>query len=177
MRYICSLMVITLLTWWFSACAGQTTSSNPADSCLEPHMNASGTMFIGCSPQSAFLQVKKRSETNDSEALYMLGRVYEYGGNIFGLPDIKENLDLAQKYYLRSARLGNVAAEEALGWIYRKWYQNTRGMQGIYWQCKAAIQKNTEATINIKDYLSYAQIDKSVSDFCELTVSRGEPNN
>lgn len=136
-----------------------------------------GTRFVGCDSEAAYMEARRLAEAGDANALFILGRIYELGGKDFNLPEIREDFNAAKQYYLKAARLGNADAEEAIAFIYLKWYRNTREPEGRYWQCVAATNGNLEAKLNIQNEMAYEQLNDSIDNYCVSVLKKGEPKD
>lgn len=135
---------------------------------------------MGCrSEAAAFNRIQELAKQKDPEALYILGRVYELGGNHFGLTNVKENVHLAQKYYLESARLGYAEAQNEMGWWYAHFYA-FKDKNSHFWFCKAALQHNDNAISNLQAKIAYShsfegKLEMTWQQFCKPIIAKGEP--
>lgn len=130
--------------------------------------------FVGCRPMAAYRMAQELAKKGDPKALFILGRIYELGGKPFGLQNVKEDFELAQKYFLASARKDYTEAQATIGWIYSKYYGDTKELEGLYWFCKAASKNNEEAIGNLDVYVKDHHINQSRSDFCQ-PILKQEP--
>lgn len=151
-----------LLSVAMSSCAWA-QSQNP---CKNPEFGYAEEGFKNCKPQDAFARLQELAKQNDPKALYMLGIIYDGGGDDFGLPDIKPNGDLAMKYLVQSANEGYAEAQSLIALYYWRGYHETRKKEAIYWWCRAAAQNDQEAIVNIQMQISAAGKKQAVQQYC-----------
>ena len=76
-------------------------------------MKALGSYYLNDNlPSEAFPWYEKAARSNDSEAVFALGVLYDHG---YGVP---KNHDIALEHYKRSAQMGHAPAQSRLGRIY-----------------------------------------------------------
>ena len=86
------------------------------------------------------------AEKGSKSALYDLGVRYGSGNGV------KENNELANKYYIRSANLGYAPAQNNLGWSYRQGIAVAiNPTKAIYWFRLSALQGNSLALQNLAE--------------------------
>ena len=155
---------VTLVGVGLLSCSyAQSPSATP---CKNPEFGIAEEGFANCKPQDAFARLEELAKRNDPKALYMLGRVYNLGGDAFGLPNIKQNYDLAMKYFLRSARLGYAEAQDTIGRYYWRYYHGTKIKEANYWACRAAMQNYPPAVAGVQLANKVAGINETVQQYC-----------
>lgn len=134
--------------------------------CKNPEFGIAEEGFSNCKPRDAFARLEELAKHDDPKALYMLGRVYNLGGDDFGLPNIKQNYDLAMNYFVRSARLGYGEAQSTIALYYWRGYNETRQQEAVYWWCRAAVQGNYAGVVNIKMRIKASGEKQAISQYC-----------
>ena len=146
------------------SCAyAQRDSENP---CKNPIFGHAEEGFVNCKPEEAFERLNTLAKRGNPKALYMLSRIYDMGGEYFGLPQIKRNGDLTMQYLLKSAEGGYAKAQAALGVFYWRDYRETRERDALYWECRAAAQNDYEGIVNIKMHIVASGQKQTISQFC-----------
>ena len=158
-----SIAVILLGVGLLSCSYAQSSSTNP---CKNPEFGFAEEGFANCKPQDAFTRLEELAKRDDPKALYMLGRVYDLGGDAFGLPIVKQDYDLAMRYYVQSAKLGYAEAQDTIGLYYWKFYHGTRIKEANYWACRAAIQNYPPAVAGIQLANKVAGLSETVQQYC-----------
>lgn len=157
-------IVIVLLGMGLVSCSlARAKDENP---CKNPQFGKAEEGFVNCKPQDAFARLTTLAEEGNSKALYMLARIYDMGGEYFGLPKIKQNGDLVMQYLLQSARGGYAEAQATLGVFYWRDYRETREHDALYWECRAALQNNYEGVVNIKMHIEASGQKQTISQYC-----------
>lgn len=175
MRHDLLIWLLLLSALYLTVCISQPALAGPQVGCSRPKLGGMENTFAGCKPAAAFNRVKELANQGDPKALYILGRFYELGGKTFGLPKISENPDLAQKYYLESARKGYADAQAEVGWFYGRYFPDTMKQQSLFWFCKAAEQHSEMAIVNLQNEIAYRQINKTWQQFCNPILGKGGP--
>ena len=134
--------------------------------CKNPEFGKAEEGFANCKPQDAFARLQELAKHDDPKALFMLGRVYNLGGNDFGLPNIKQDYDLAMKYFVRSAKLGYAESQDTIARYYGKFYHGKRDKESAYWACRAAVQNYPAAVAGMELQIKVANLKQTVSQFC-----------
>lgn len=95
----------------------------------------------------------KASEYNDSEAMCILGRIYEDGYD-----DLESNDKLAFKWYKKSAENGNVDGMFFTGYAYNNGIGIDKDIEkAIYWYEQAADKDNSTAMDNLAYIYQYGE--------------------
>lgn len=164
MRYVFLFSVVALIGVGLLSCSfAQTTEANP---CKYPKFGIAEEGFSNCKPQDAFARLQELAKRNDPKALYMLGRVYNLGGDYFSLPNVMQNYNRAMKYYVRSAKLGYAEAQATIALYYWRFYHGTRDRESAYWACRAAIQNYPNSVAGIQLQIKVAGLKQTVSQYC-----------
>lgn len=106
----------------------------------------------------------------------MLGRIYNLGGNAFGLPNIKQNYDLAMNYFVRSAKQGYSESQSTIALYYWRGYNETRQTEALYWWCRAALQKNYAGLVNIQMQIKVSGQKQTVTQYCTPILKSAPPD-
>lgn len=129
--------------------------------------------------QDSFEKMSKLAENGDMDAQLLVGSFYHRG---YGT---KIDLNLAEKWYLKSATQGCVVAQAALGRLYFVDEQtgsikttNVQAKQALFWLEKAANQNNTSAMTNLamlyrSGLLGSADVTKEIF-WLELAAKQGD---
>lgn len=99
------------------------------------------TLFNNKEYDAFYLKAEAKAAENDREALFLLGKAYHLG---LGK---KEDIELAQRYYLQASQLGDPRADNNLGLIYEK-FSRLREAKDAYKQAVSRGMKNP-ALMNI----------------------------
>ena len=142
------------------------TQSPSATPCKNPEFGIAEEGFANCKPQDAFARLQELAKQGDPKALFMLGRVYNLGGEDFDLPNIKQNYDLAMEYFVRSARLGYGEAQSTIALYYWRGYNETRQKEALYWWCRAALQSDYAGLVNIQMQIKVSGRKQTVPRYC-----------
>lgn len=154
-----TLMGVGLLSCSYA----QSPSATP---CKNPEFGIAEEGFANCKPQDAFARLQELAKQGDPKALFMLGRVYNLGGEDFDLPNIKQNYDLAMEYFVRSAKLGYAEAQDTIARYYEKYYRDTRDKEAAYWACRAAMQNYPPAVAGIRLQIKVSGENETVPRYC-----------
>lgn len=158
-----SLAAIPLVLGLVSCSLAQAKDDNP---CKSPEFGIAEEGFANCTPPDAFARLQELAKQDDPKALYMLGRVYNMGGDDFGLPKVKQNYNQAMKYFVRSAKLGYAEAQDTIARYYGRYYRDTRDRESAYWACRAAMQNYPPAVTGIQLQIKVAGLKQTVSQYC-----------
>lgn len=163
-RMLSLLIVAVLMGMGLISCSyAQSDSEN---SCKNPMFGHAEEGFVNCKPEEAFERLNTLAKGGNPKALYMLSRIYDMGGEYYGLPQIKRNGDLTMQYLLKSAEGGYAKAQATLGVFYWRDYRETRGRDALYWECRAAAQNDYAGTINIKMHIAASGQKQTISQYC-----------
>jgi TPR repeat protein len=174
-RILLMISLLFLLGLGVEACAGDYPQhQNP---CKNPEFGIAEEGFKNCKPEDAFARLQELAKQNDPKALYMVGRVYNLGGDDFGLPSIKQNYDLSMKYFVRSAKLGYAEAQDTISLYYWRFYHETRTKEAAYWACRAAVQNNPSAVAGVKLQIKIDDLKQTVAQYCAPILKAPPPES
>ena len=103
-------------------------------------------LIINCSEARDIKSVFEAAEEGSKIALYDLGVRYGSGN------DVKQDKEVANQYYAKSALMGYAPAQNNLGWSYRQGIAVTKNPpKALYWFRLAALQGNALALQNLAE--------------------------
>lgn len=103
-------------------------------------------LIINCSEARDIKSIFEAAEEGSKVALYDLGIRYGSGS------DVKQDKEIANQYYEKSATLGYAPAQNNLGWSYRQGIAVPKSpLKALYWFRLAALQGNALALQNLAE--------------------------
>ncbi len=113
------------------------------------HVMARYALMIENNPEQALYWFKRAADANDMQAQMYCAAAYLFGVGV------KKNPELAQRYYIATAKAGNSIAQSTLGEMFLDSRQAANKQLGVLWLTKAAAQNNVAAQTKLAEAYAY----------------------